>query len=53
MLSGSSKSPFFASIIRTLMTEMELFFEMLAYMNTIDIPAVFLMRHNITYIIPQ
>jgi hypothetical protein len=41
MSSGSSKSPFFASIIRTLMTQMELFFEMLVYMNTIDTPVVF------------
>lgn len=32
---------FFASIIRTLMTEMELFFEMMVYMNTIEIPVVF------------
>lgn len=41
MSSGSSKSPFFTSIIKTLMTEMELFFEMLVYMNTFDIPVVF------------
>ena len=31
-----SKSPFFASIIWTLITEMELFFKMLVYMNTIE-----------------
>jgi len=40
MSSGSSKSPFFASIIRTLMTEME-FLEMLVYINTIEITVVF------------